>query len=569
MFPDVIKKIVFLCKVQNSIMEKFLERGKSRWNRSSGAIVKQEDSLIDSQGTSRSEVNFASNTGQELALKERDANCDSIDESFERETSMRWNNGVEADTQSSSKRPVDQLIGNGSCNPERIKENTKSPCNCPQPKRRKVGKGLCVKEGLDEDEVDSCDTVTSSGHPAMGKKVECIDHKDCKAAGSNQSPSKTRSSPRLSVTNMHAKCQFNSCDSSKVCQKPRTQNCEPAVDNESSSEKCKKNIAVACEKKIQPTILSMFEKKRLGMRGGVARRSFAGSMPFNENKIDIDFKTDAGNLRTSPRKHNGSCSNMISRYAAKGGLQGGTCDSEDETEGAGTSILDKEGLSPKTNSLESGNEDVAQGPNKTACPIQLMAKENIQESTSTAECAERTTKSVDDKQTPAKQQVLHTNSKCGSGSPSHMNSVLLSLSRNTISDTPKSCLAKPAAESFTWDKSKLSSPVASNVSQDVCKAKSAALLQPGKLMIKLEKCDHVCNSPSISASAALKVLQAPSPACRRMTFVKNEANNVTSNSVDSDNEDDDVSLGTMGSFKSVPLKSVCIKVNKSFSLSKK
>lgn len=64
MFPDVIKKIVFLCKVQNSIMEKFLERGKSRWNRSSGAIVKQEDSLIDSQGTSRSEVNFASNTGQ-------------------------------------------------------------------------------------------------------------------------------------------------------------------------------------------------------------------------------------------------------------------------------------------------------------------------------------------------------------------------------------------------------------------------------------------------------------------------------------------------------------------------
>lgn len=38
-----------------------------------------------------------------------------------------------------------------------------------------------------------------------------------------------------------------------------------------------------------------------------------------------------------------------------------------------------------------------------------------------------------------------------------------------------------------------------------------------RLFKQMEKCDYMCNGPSISAGAALKVLQAPSPKGKEWT----------------------------------------------------
>ncbi|XP_076437161.1 uncharacterized protein LOC143276507 isoform X2 [Babylonia areolata] len=84
---------------------------------------------------------------------------------------------------------------------------------------------------------------------------------------------------------------------------------------------------------------------------------------------------------------------------------------------------------------------------------------------------------------------------------------------------------------------------------------------PSKLMIKLEKCDHLCNTPTISASAALKALKGTAATCRRMNFSDNDVEEVNKNN-EQDSDEDEVSLGTKSSFTSVPLKSVCVKVEK-------
>lgn len=318
--------------------------------------------------------------------------------------------------------------------------------------------------------------------------------------------------------------------------------------------------------KNQPTILSMFVKKnsqcrRLGMRGRAVCRDQNGGSSMSPETKDVAAEAhtvspNAGRGTTvnvsaeiSPTK--GNC-RAVNRSAAQNGGESSSWLKPDAD-----SFLD---LKLARNSLRATNSPVRRSPRKTAGA-----------SSSTVHCLDMNGLTACSLLTETCDQIslsgLSLDSHTSPGRTAH----------STHHETDDDRLTPPASPSLSPAPSTVSKALSFSTQDPKClspqkmsKTASPAesnntgipllgIMQP-KLMIKLEKCDRLCSSPTVSASAAMKALQTSSNAVRKVTF--NMEEDTGENDGISDTEEEEGILGKKASFQSVPLKSVSVKVEK-------
>lgn len=330
--------------------------------------------------------------------------------------------------------------------------------------------------------------------------------------------------------------------------------------------------------KNQPTILSLFAKKntfcrRLGIKGRVLYQDQKLGQHLSPKK-ESPSRAGAGvPLRMSPRKRD-----QNSRKLA-------TLPNPAEAKGHGLSMSEqKKGnlIATKSPLKNSGAE--CWNTSSIASPSKCVSLKDVQRILSLQTCKEKIVSGVSQDNNSVsdsceKELVSPTDTGKQSSALTELNSTSSHLQMfSKFSNSPA--------------KTVRSSCVSQNETT-VTKCHSQRCFQPSQLMIMLEKCDNFYNTSSISASAFMKAVNISSPARRKVDFdnsqnessackpvvfsnddqdtpvfrkvdCKNEdeksLDDCLINSHDSDCEDDSVHLGAMGSFTSVPLKSVCIKV---------
>ncbi|KAK7092239.1 uncharacterized protein [Littorina saxatilis] len=348
--------------------------------------------------------------------------------------------------------------------------------------------------------------------------------------------------------------------------------------------------------KFQPTILSMFGKtagrpcKRLGMRGRIIRKDETSPTALPVSNVS----PETAELRRSPRKSSNARPATMA-LAASPRKQAGVMTSPtsparpDEfpanvvngDEGTafdpGVTSTDIVAASPITAHL--WDTACLESPkhcfNAKACngrlspsPIEISDDESVEMDPREQEKLPCKLPGLipagngDNKPDPISVKVQSTSSPSQTESlkikPENFSPVKF---RSARASPTKACLSSPTKSSLLTKTRGMASPAKSETLSPSLLNGHSKDAQSSKLMVKLEKCDHLCNSPTISASAAMKALKGPSSSstCRKMSFGGDEED---AGGNDQDSDEDEISLGTKSSFKSVPLKSVCVKVEK-------